>query len=289
MDCCITDWLPDSFFRSPVWRIHRAEYRRERDLPADPRIDDAWVEIALKLLTSAGICDRTVVAPEVRLADLVWQGGDTLRWFLESQLLTSRTFAEVAGICSLPEHTVEAYHHLFFDVRSRPQTTDWVMARAVGSYPLNGFAGPQPAGLWKYAGFTGGPHVLDAIVAVTLPRPVPAWLVHTFGSRTGPAEQRLRLKAKLAIAVLTANATEHLGSILELSDRLRALEVEAGLVDDDPQLRIASTFLASLGRMGTPRRAPVMRKPEPDTPTVHRERMPEIVPAESLSGGDRDE
>ncbi len=253
MNSSPSDWLPDSFFRSPAWRIFRADYRREHGLLPDPRIDDGWVEIARKLLSASDACDRSGAATEARFAFAVWQAGRTLQWLLEAQLLTPRPFEEIAALCSLTEPVVEAYHHLFFDVRSRPEATDWVMARAVRSGPLNNFAGPQPAGLWKFAAFTGGPLVLDVVVAVTLNRPLPGWLRETFVTHPVLEEQRIRLKAKLAIAALTVGSAHQLGSLLELSAQLRGLEVAAGLSvgEESPLLPAAGEFLSALGRLAT--------------------------------------
>ena len=290
MDSRPIDWLPNSFSRSPAWRIRRAEYRREHTLPPDSRIDDPWVEIALKLLTSTHVRDRTAVTPEVRLAYLVWQSGEILRWLLESQLLTSRTFDEVAAVCSLPKPVVEAYHFLCFDVRTHPEATDWIMVRAVESGPLNNFAGPQPAGLWKYMAFLGGPLVLDAVVAVTLNRPLPGWLRETFVTNPVLEEQRLRLKAKLAIAAMTADSAHQLGSLVELSEQLHDLEVAAGLPvgEEAPLLPVAGEFLSALGRLAVaePKAA---RATANGSLTPGRSRRLEPVHTETGKGGHSDE
>ncbi len=70
MDSRSIDWLPNSFSRSPAWRILRADYRCEHALAPDSRIDDSWVEIALKLFTSTDVHDRTAVTTKRQKAQL---------------------------------------------------------------------------------------------------------------------------------------------------------------------------------------------------------------------------
>jgi hypothetical protein len=164
MDSQPADWLAGSFFRSPMWRMLRVSYRSQHRLP---RIDDAWVEIALRLQTTP---DDRHLTPAIRAAFELWRADQTARWLLEAHLLTTRSLAEVATACELPEAAVDAFHELLFHARPRLQASDWVLAVAVRSTPANDFAGPQPRGLWKYAAFVGGPLVLDVIVAVTRKR-----------------------------------------------------------------------------------------------------------------------
>ena len=156
MDCSPTDWLHDNFYRSPFWRVLRASHLLEAGHTADPAIDDAWVEVAKDLLVSVKGHEFDNVPHAIRAAYEVWAADQMPRWLLEAQLLTPRTFDEVAAGCSLSEPVVRAFHQLFFDVRSRLQARDWVMSLAVRSHPLNDFAGPQPGGVWRFFAFVGG-------------------------------------------------------------------------------------------------------------------------------------
>jgi hypothetical protein len=234
MDGRPIDWLPDSFSRSPAWRMLRAAHRLKEKGPPDPQLDDGWVETAMRLVRSPGKFDRSDPAG---VAHRLWVEDREPRWLLEAQLLTSRTLPEVGAACCLAEPVVDAYHQLFFDVRTRLHASDWVLTLAVRSTPMNDFAGPQPAGIWKYMGFMGGPLVLDAVVAVMRDRDLPGWLRDTFVTNRAFEEQRFRLKTKLAVAALTAKSAHQLGSLLELSELLHDLEAEAGLsVDEEESL-----------------------------------------------------
>jgi hypothetical protein len=289
MDCSPTDWRHDSFYRSPFWRLLRASYRIEYGLAADASIDDNWVEAARDLLVAIERNDLSAVPGAVRAAYALWIEDREPRWLLEAQLLTSRSFDEIATACSLAEPVVRAYDQIFFDVRSRLQFRDWVMSLAVRSHPLNDFAGPQPAGLWKFFGFVGGELVLDVIVSVTSNRRLPDWLAQQFANNR-VEEKRLRLRAKLAVAALTAKGTHQLGSVVELAEQLRRLDKEAGRPVDgaDALSPVVSEFFAMLTRaQRTEQEADVHTPARGATPGRGRERT-EPNPPETNNGGDRE-
>lgn len=281
MDGHPCDWLPDSFSRSPAWRMLRAAHRLKEKVPADPHVDDGWVDVAQRLLRPAGPSHLTAA---VRAANDLWVTDKAARWHLEAQLLTTRSIDEVAAACALAAPVVEAYHQLFFDVRTRLHASDWVLRLAVRSNPINEFAGPQPAGVWKYMGFAGGPLALDIVVAVTSDRPLPSWLRETFVTDPAFEEQRFRLKTKLSVAALTAKSASQLGSLLDLSEQLHDLEVSAGLevVEEEPLFPAVGEFAAALGRLATV-------SPKAPTKTVPRQRTsvkrPRKSPHPTGSGG----
>ena len=270
MDGQFTDWLPDSFYRSPFWRVLRASYLLETGLPADATIDDDWVAVAKDLLAAIERHDLSTVPEAVRAAYEVWAADQMPRWLVEAQLLTPRTLDEIATECALAEPVVHAYAELFFDVRSRLQARDWVMSLAVRSHPMNDFAGPQPAGLWKFFAFTGGELVLDVVVAVTLNRPLPEWLRSQFTTNPRVEEQRLRLKVKLAIAALTAKGVYELGTVVEMAEQLRDLDKVAGVpVNEAESLTpLVREFFTMLSRPQPAGQEAGVRTPAQDTITV---------------------
>ncbi|MBN9122245.1 MAG: hypothetical protein J0I06_24415 [Planctomycetes bacterium] len=285
MDGRPCDWLPDSFSRSPAWRMLRAAHRLKEKVPADLHIDDKWVDVAQRLLRPTG---PSFASDAVRVANDLWVADQAARWHLEAQLLTTRPFDEVATACALDTPVVEAYHQLFFDVRPRLHASDWVLHLAVRSNPINDFAGPQPAGVWKYMGFMGGPLALDIVVAVTSDRPLPSWLRETFVTDPAFEEQRLRLKTKLSVAALTAKSASQLGSVLDLSEQLHDLEVAAGLdvMEEEPLFPAVGEFLAALGRLATvPPKAPAKAVPCQRTSM----KRPRNSPQPTESGGTRRE
>jgi hypothetical protein len=289
MDCSPTGWLRGSFYFSPFWRLLRASYRIEHGLAADASIDDDGVEAARDLLAAVESNDMSAVPEAVRAAYALWVEDREPRGLVEAQLLTSRSFDEIATACSLTEPVVRIYSQIFFDVRSRLQFRDWVMSLAVRSHPLNDFAGPQPGGVWKFFAFVGGELVLDVIVAVTSDRPLPDWLARQF-AKDRVEEKRLRLRAKLAVAALTAKGAHQLGSVVELAEQLRRLDKEAGRPVDgadalSPVVREFYTVLARPQRVEPG--ADVHTPAQGATPGCGRVRT-EPNPPEPHNGGDRD-
>lgn len=247
MDGHSTDWHPFSFTRSPTWRFLRATYRVQERRAFDPRIDDEWVDVAMRLVAS----DRKGIPPEACAAFDLWNADKSPRWFLEASLLTAQAFDEIATACGLAEAVVRAFHQLFFDVKPRLNAHDWILTQAVRSHPANDFAGPQPAGIWKYMAFKGGPLVLDIVAAVTNNRPLPERLRTTFGTNPELEEKRLRLKTKVAIAALTAKSERQLGSLLELSEELDELEAGAGPGRETAETLtpVVGEFIAQMNRL----------------------------------------
>ncbi len=272
MVCDPEYWCPNSFFRSPAWRTLRASYLVENHGKPDPRIDDEWVEIACGLFTKTKTGARTPLAPEVQAAFELWTANQEPRWVLEARLLTPQTIGEVAEACSLPEPVVDTYGKLFFDVRSRLHLTDWVLAVAIRSTPLNAFAGPQPAGMLKYFGYVGGASVLDTVVALMLDRPLPDQVRERFMMNPTMEEQHHRLKAKLAIASMSGTSTGQLASLVKLTEQFHDLEAKAGFDAGDrrPFLPGLAEFLSGISRSGRKSAAGDRSLPPPENPTARR-------------------
>lgn len=219
MDISPAQWMPDSPFRSPAWRVLRATYRLLYRRRVDRRIDDEWAVCAYQSLRETG----KVRNPAISAALALWSDSNPVRrWHLEARLLTQESWIEVARNCVVEVPVVEAYHQLFFDVQSRLKAKDWIMHRAVQCTPPNNFAGQKPGGLWRYAAFTGGPRILDVVVAVTMSTPLPGWLRSTFS--TAREEEYFRQKWSLGLSVLTAQSDREAGKIATRLLRLWKLE-----------------------------------------------------------------
>lgn len=288
MDCDPEYWCPNSFVRSPIWRILRASYLVEQHGEPDSRIDDEWVEIAQGLFTHTKSGARTPLAPEVQAAFELWTANQKPRWILEARLLTSQTLSEVAEACSLPEPVVYAYHQLFFDVHSRLDHSDWVLAIVVRSTPWNVFAGPQPAGMLRYFAFVGGASVLDTFIAVTLDCPLPDRVRESFCKNPAMEEKHHMLKAKLAIASMSGTSTGQLASVVKLTEQFHELETEAGFETRErrPFLPGLSKFMSAIsraGRNGAPGDQPLT---PPEAATACTRRPGRTVPEPHIGGRD---
>ncbi len=247
-------WLPGSFYRRPEWRWLRAVYLVERGGRGDRRVDDGWVAHALAVVRGRG-GDRPKAAA-VRAAHHIWaNGAPDRRWELEARLLTEAPLEHVARRCGLPVRVVGAYAAVFFAVRPMRAAVDWVLTRAIGYRPPGVFTSPQPGGVWKYAGFFGGATVLDVVLASTTGRPLPEGLVGDTGSRRRFDEARLRLLARLWVALVCAGSGQQIARVIAAREQLR--DLEAG--PDPASSKAVGAFWTALpglkktGHLGKPR------------------------------------
>jgi hypothetical protein len=280
-----TDWSPFNFFRPAAWRMGRAAQRIQFSLPPDPMIDDAWVAraIALRADTFPDLSGQPAYA-----AHEVWKANRSPRWLLEAYLLTDLAIDEVARECSLPTAVVEAYHELFFDVRGKLQARDWIVSQVILSAPNNHFAGPQPAGIWKYYAYTGGPYVLEVVVAVTQGVPLPQSWLGTFKINPTLEEQLLRLKYKLMIAIARARTNRQFAAVAKLYQRVCTLSEKIGLPVPKDDERIALyTRLLTLESRTRPRLDE--RSSEPKSPDSGPNRTLLHAPPDTIPGDRHDQ
>ena len=215
-------WLPGSFYRKPEWRLLRAEYLIATGRRRDRRIDDDWVAHARAALKGRGGSGSK--AAMVRAARGVWDGDPAVKGELEARLLTDEPLDRVAARCRLPVAVVEAYAEVCFAVRPMRQATDWLLARAVGFSPLAGFTSPLPGAAWKLAALSGGPLVLDAVIAATAGRPVPEALLKEADPRRADGEARIRLLARLWVASMAATTDQEFARVVRDRRQFRDLD-----------------------------------------------------------------
>jgi hypothetical protein len=277
MDGTFIDWLPDSPFRSPAWRWLRASWRHRTGQRSSPRVDDEWVDLTRRFLARS---DKHAVRPD--RVDTAVLGAHALssaadphrRWRLEALLLTSDSLETVARRCCLHPDIVEAYHALFFACRDRPGARDWVAAMAVGCGPWNDFAGPQPEGMWKYAAFSGGPVLLDVVIAVTTGGPLPESVRAACARNPAYDEDRLRMDVKLTTSLMTSQSPDEIKTLIAIHDDLlgSAGRGGKGRENDTPVMRLMNSFLASFGGQKLSRETPTptsgLKKPSRTRATV---------------------
>lgn len=256
MDCPMLLWLPQSVFRSPRWRWLRATWLNEHDRPADSRIDDDWVERAGRAQMSHEPKDHREAPRKRAKADWAVQEAlnlfrseePYLRWKVEALLLTREPLGEVAKHADLSVEVVEAFHQLFFDVRPHLHAGDWIMLRAIGCGPWNNFNGELPGALWKYAAYTGGVRILEAVIALTLDLPFPDWLRESARPDAAYQEARLRLLGKLTLNLMTAQSQEEVDRIVQARARIDRLDrqVTGEKVDPAQKAQVMEGFLRAL-------------------------------------------
>jgi hypothetical protein len=282
-DISPADWRPDSPLHSPAWRWLRAHWLHETGRRATSRLDDAMVIGARDFL--AGQAGTTIARrsrrpdlpnPAIRAALALARDPDPLRrGELDAHLLTELPFVEVGRRLDLSTAVVSTYHDLFYAVRDQPLARDWILIRAVGCGPWNGFAGPQSVGIWKYAAFSGGPLLLELLIAVTTERPFPTAIRLAFGRHADESEARMRLLARATVALMVARGPAEIETLLAFRAELDRLDERASgrTRATTRPLRLMARFLRMVERSQASPRRPVhtpsgTEAPRPSTATA---------------------
>jgi hypothetical protein len=245
MDTDPLHWLPGSFYRKPSWRWSRAEYLTATGRRLDPRIDDDWVDHARAALRGRG-GGSTVAA--VRAAQEIWAGVPAARAELEALLLTAEPLDRIVERFHIPAAVVEAYAEVFFAVRSMRPAKDWLLTRAVGYSPIRGFVGPLPASAWKLAALSGGPLLMDVVIAATTGRSLPAGFLKGTGRRRAYEDARIRSLAEIWVAAMAATTDEEFARVVKARRQLRDLDarVIGRTAWVAPHVAAMETFLVGL-------------------------------------------
>lgn len=221
MDTDPLHWLPGSFYRKPSWRWSRAEYLTATGRRLDPRIDDDWVGHARAALRGRG--GGSAVAA-VRAAQEIWAGDPALKAELEALLLTTEPLDRIAERFHLSATVVEAYAEVFFAVRPMRRATDWLLTRAVGYSAIRGFIGPLPSSAWKLAALSGGPLLMDVVIAATTGRSLPAGFLKGTGRRRDYADARIRSLAEVWVAAMAATTDDEFARVVRARRQFRDLD-----------------------------------------------------------------
>jgi len=94
----------------------------------------------------------------------LYQTSSLQRWEVEARLLACEASLDIARKCQLPGAVVEAYHDVYYCVRTRLHARDWVMNLAVGRRARQGLTEADQEILLKLYALRGGPVVLDSLV-----------------------------------------------------------------------------------------------------------------------------
>ncbi len=87
------------------------------------------------------------------------------RWALQARILAGETNKEIAKKIGYPHDVVAAYEALFFNVRERLGSRDFILNVVLGLPVDCTPADCSPDVLWQAVGYSYGPHVLDSVMA----------------------------------------------------------------------------------------------------------------------------
>lgn len=158
--------------RPPDWRWLRAVRLVEDGRRGSRRLDDDRVRKAVRFVRQVrrrlGDAVRARLAarwPGVFKAHALFSTSPCWdRWELEARLLTEEPIDRIAARLCLDAQAVVAYHDLFFDVRHRLRSKDWIANHVLGQSARGGQAQADVGALLKWYAYHGGPLVLDSVL-----------------------------------------------------------------------------------------------------------------------------
>jgi hypothetical protein len=183
--------------------------------------------------TELGLCkvpaDRRRLATRSPLLFAIYdlyRSKGALRHAVEARVLAGEPTGAIALKCALPPAVVRGYESLFFDVRDRLKSRDFIHTRVIGP-ALSACGASSHAVVWKLFGYVGGARVLDTVIGGGPPARVIETdeQVATFFAADAPAV----LAGKLAAAARVADVDPR-----TLAGLLRAARPASGAKDDRP-------------------------------------------------------
>jgi hypothetical protein len=163
--------------RPPNWRWELATDDSDRPFR---RCTDPVVRAARRFWRSRVPCrteaDRRLLAARMPLLSQAFgiycDPAGLTRSALEARTLAAEPVGDIARKSAVPAAVVEVYEQVFFDIRDRLTSPDFIGNEVLGPRLRTG--GPWPFDLvWKFFGFIGGVRVLDELTDVyhAAPRP----------------------------------------------------------------------------------------------------------------------
>src|ERR1700733_5058202 len=181
--------------RVPDWRWLRAQDIAHGGPPVTVRQDGATsatlIRRAARFYKALQGCDSD--ERQMKLAwerpDMFWahymydQLHNPMRWSIEARILAGETDREIATRIGCSEEIIQAYEALFFNVRDKLNRTDYILNVVLKDAVLRGLHEREKDLLWKLVAYTGGSHLLDAVINplvnprwITNPDDIPAYL-----------------------------------------------------------------------------------------------------------------
>jgi hypothetical protein len=222
--------MPANPFRTPDYRWQRASYLCAHQQRTDHCWDDNLIMRAraflLRLDRHDGVLDHPRLArldPAILGAHRVrFNGDERFRWQLEARIVGEQPAAEIANRTGLSLDVVEAYEHLFYFVRDRLRSTDWVAMFIFGPRLYTGFSEDDVELIWKLYSYNFGYYFLELALATVYGVPSGV-VIDDIEAATDFAASFRRAVALKAIPVTEKTAP----LFLDLVQRLQEINREA--------------------------------------------------------------
>lgn len=222
-------------FIAPNWRWERARTLLTKNRYATKSRDDQFVMLAKKFQTAYDRCKNDFDQEKLqRRFPGIWFAMKTyfadrgdVRWIIEARVLAGESVKDIADKCHVSPDVVGWYEKLFFDVRARLKSPDYVVNVVMRGAVHHGLKSRDYDILWKLFGFFGGPFVLDAIFnnSLTRTRPTSQNTVKAFFDEDSSGA--MKRVAAIASRTIDLNNPMNYQFILDTHTKLLQIEKEA--------------------------------------------------------------
>ena len=192
-------------YRKPTWRWDRACDLVDSGQYFSKVRDDRATGIAVDFIRETNRCLSNLrlrrVTKRYRYiaqAKEIWDARTATRLEIESRILARQNDAEVSLALDLPGETIQAYNHVFFDVRGRIDATAYILWEVVAVRPRVAYSAIQ---LMQLSAYHHGPHVVG---------PWLRYLRDEFdGTNLASADGRLAASISLLVATHSLDGEDH--------------------------------------------------------------------------------
>lgn len=214
-------WDP---LQEPHWRWLQVLDVVAKKLPEDD-IDDVYVRKAVSYWKSYKTRVAKKGESEESLAKkytgihyaykLFRQDNCDLKWIIEARILADEAPEIISKKCKTHVQIIEWYEKLFFDVRDKLDSKDYILSRVI-QLPLNMTVSfRRPDILWKLVGYTGGASLLDQLLQHRYSTDLEKWLHPLI---------KFSLATKTWFAIQTASGENNLYTLLDSYTKNRSLD-----------------------------------------------------------------
>lgn len=221
--------------RHPAWRYERAlDLLSARPEPLRPmKHDGKWVAEIWHFLQRYDTArtelqkSRLFTAnPGLYYAYQLYSSPDErTRLTIEARILAGMDDESIAELYGTLPSTIAWYEMVFFNVRDRLNSRDWVQRIVLIPAILRGIEGRDEDAAWKLFGYFGGPAVLDALMFGFKPKEVSDEVWNQLGAFFAGHTQ-LQIEARLAAASHTVEINRYnFADLMSAHARLKDLEM----------------------------------------------------------------
>jgi hypothetical protein len=203
-------------FREPDWRWQRAHFLLAAGSKAAKAQDDRETKtiLAYWLAHERGPKGHRKHSLQhefsaLKKAHQFWGQTSQRRTELEACILCGQNDQELALRFGLRPEVIHWYEAAFFHVRDRLGARDWVLSQVIRHDPNRPFPKEDDDTLLKYLAYSGGPLILDIVLAVLQKRPFPDGVAPS-GPAAAYAAARLRFSCQVLIQTLRAESPDEL-------------------------------------------------------------------------------